>query len=328
MISTSTPSRFVGLASVALISCGSNEPSNLGSATPTTSIASPALSVPSAASSTEEAAEEDVKPVYPQTSDPPLPQAQKYCDLAYELAEQKRKECCPNVSFFPVRPTEECVRTLSYALRSGAVALSDADLSTCEAAVTSAAKACDWGGAWPDGCLGIVHGTREERGECRSSLECKEGMFCAGLGVSKPGKCNPSLPDGAKCGGVVDSLASFIKQDPERVNSPCKGTCNRRICAPRLKAGDACQSGLQCVAGARCAEGKCTEGPLPKEGPCEGGSCAEGSRCVDKQCVKELRIGDACTSAGACRSGSCEKGVCTMKCSLMPAPSAAPKSSK
>src|SRR5687767_10150992 len=80
--------------------------------------------------------DDEVKPVYPQTKDKPDPRATKYCELVHEVPEKRRKECCPSTPVTMFRPTEECSRTLSYALRSKALTLDDADLAACETAIT------------------------------------------------------------------------------------------------------------------------------------------------------------------------------------------------
>jgi hypothetical protein len=242
----------------------------------------------------------------------------------HEASERKRRECCPDTKFFPFLPTGECIRTLSYALRSQAVALEEKELAACEAAITAEAKACDWGGELPAACVGIVRGTLDTRGSCRSSLECKPGLFCAGLGTTKPGRCNPALETGARCGGVVDSLAAFVKQDVDAEHAVCKGLCHRGKCVDPVAEGGACTLALPCGPKTRCDEGKCVGGALPKDGQkCRDGACDAGHRCAGGTCKREGRLGDACAADETCRSGSCEGGKCAVKCGIFKtAPSA------
>lgn len=286
--------------------------------------ATAALSATQSASAAQDRApDDDVKPVYPQTAEAPDPTAQKYCDLVYEAAESKRKECCPSTPFTSFRPTGECARTLSHALRSGAVVLAKGALDACEAAVLAAAKQCDWGGEVPAACDGILVGQVAEQGVCRSSLECKEGTHCAGLGVASPGKCVRPKPDGARCSAAVDSLGAFVHQDTERKHPQCEGFCERHKCSPVLAVGAKCLSSLQCGADRTCLADKCSDAPLPAAGkPCAGGRCAKGNRCIEGACVTEKRIGEECASDLECRSQLCEKasnekGKCAMSCQIM-----------
>lgn len=265
---------------------------------------------------------DEAKPVYPQTQDPPDPAAERYCNLIYESSEQKRKECCPAMNFTGFRPTGECVRTLSYALRSKAVALDPKGLDACEAAITEEAKRCDWGGSIPAACEELVRGALGDREACRSSLECKEGLHCAGLGTTRPGKCAPAFPVGARCGGGPDSLGAFVRQDAERSHPECEGYCDRRVCAATVPPGKVCKSSVQCGRGLHCVRGGCTDAPLPSAGgSCADVPCAPGSRCVRGGCVVEKRLGDVCASDEECRSGACDAAdggprACTVRCTV------------
>jgi hypothetical protein len=266
---------------------------------------------------------DEIKPVYPRTQDPPEPAAERYCNLMYEVSESKRAECCPSMPFSVFRPTDECVRTLSYALRSKAVTLEKADLDACEAAIMEEAKHCDWSGATPAVCEGIVRGQIGEREVCRSSLECKDGLRCAGLGATKPGKCFPALPVGAPCGAGVDTLGAFIHQDPERTHPECDGYCDRRRCAASVEIGGACKTSLQCGFGRRCQSGHCTAAPLPSAGEaCGAAPCATGTICLRGTCVAPKRLGEACAGGDECRSGDCEiadggERQCSMNCEII-----------
>jgi hypothetical protein len=294
--------------------------------------ASAAASAHAAASATAEPAEDDdVKPVYPQSNDPPDPRATKYCDLVHELPEKKRKECCPAHPVTLFRPTGECVRTLTHALGSKALTLDLAELSSCEAALLEEAKHCDWGGTLPAACEGLLKGQLAEKELCRSALECKSGLECRGLGATTPGKCMPARPAGVQCGGVSDTLGAFTRQDAERGHEECEGYCQRRRCVKAGAIGEKCDRDHLCARGLRCDKQKCTEAPLPTEGqPCTDGpgACARNLRCAGGQCVAPKRIGEACATSEECRSQSCvggEAGKCAAQCvTQLPVSSAKP----
>ncbi len=316
----------VALASTICWSCQSGGGSGSGVSTNSDTAATPSGSGSAKAppvGSTEERADDDVKPVYPQTNDPPDPVAERYCNLIYEEAEKKRKECCPNIPFMSFRPTGECVRTLSFALHSKAMVIEKADLDGCETAIAAAAKQCDWGGEMPAACKGILRGQIPEKETCRSSLECKDGLYCAGLGVSAVGKCSPPRPDGYRCGGGADSLGAFVQQDVEAKHQQCQGVCDRRKCASALKTGEKCLSSVQCGETRICKGGKCADGALPKAGEkCFGAICEAGNRCLKGTCVVERRVGEECADDGECRSTFFEKsggakGVCKMSCQVI-----------
>jgi hypothetical protein len=272
----------------------------------------------------------EVKPVYPETNEPPDPQAERYCRLIYEAPETKRKECCPSVPFTAFRPTDQCVRTLSFALRSKAVALGEAALGACEAAILDEAKRCDWGGTMPAACEGIVRGQLDENAKCRSSLECKEGLHCGGLGAVTPGTCVPRGVTGTPCGGSTDTLAAFVRQDAERAHPQCGGQCERRRCADTVALGGKCGSSLQCGQGRFCLQQKCTDTPLPVAGkPCAQKMCAEGLACVNDMCSALRRLEEGCESDAECRSAHCERpdggaGKCAMSCRIIKPKSASP----
>lgn len=280
--------------------------------------------------SSVDAADDEVRPVYPQSNDPPHPTAARYCELVYEVAESKRKECCPSVAFGNFRPTTECVRTLSFALHSASVGLDPAALDACEAAIRSEAKQCDWGGNMPSVCKGIIRGTLDDGKSCKSTLECKEGTFCKELGVSTPGTCTKPQKEGERCSVAPDSLASFVAQDAEDKHPVCEGVCDRRKCIAPLALGAECRSAIPCGPGKRCQDMRCVNDTPPKLGEACSQSCEPGARCVAGKCAPEKRIGDGCEADAECRSAFCDKGSggkCAMNCQVIragssPTPSA------
>ena len=320
----------VPLLAILSWSCGSGtsgDPSATGApsttAPATSGAARPPATPATPAASDDRASDDDVKPVYPQTTDPPDPVAQKYCDLIHETAETKRKECCPSVPVTPFRPTVECARTLSYALKSKALVLEKADLDGCEAAILAEARQCDWGGELPAACKDILKGQVKPSGACRSALECEPGLFCAGLGVSTAGKCAPPRAEGGRCSKAVDSLGAFVHQDTEARHPRCTGYCERGQCVRLSAPGEKCTSSVQCGRDQRCRDQKCSDAPLPKAGEaCLGNLCEKGLRCAAGKCTAEKRIGEECGQSDECRSGRCDttagpKGRCAMSCEVL-----------
>jgi hypothetical protein len=223
-----------------------------------------------------------------------------------------------------VAPTAECVRTLSSALRSGAVALDAAEVDDCAAAAAKETEGCDWvtstGSPTPAACLGILRGKLEEGALCRSNLECTEGLRCRGLGATRPGKCAPPLPAARMCNVSTDSLAAFTGQDDfDRHHPECAGYCVRRQCTDAVAPGAACAASVECGPGARCVAGKCSSGPPPAPGEACTDACAAGSRCWRGKCVATKAGGEACEDDGECRA-HCERadggkvGTCAGQC--------------
>ena len=159
--------------------------------------------------------------------------AEEYCNAVKETVRKRRGECCPRVGAMAL--TGECTRTLSSALRSGAVTLEKADVDACAAAFVAYTTGCDWvtstGEPTVPACLGIIKGTLKDGAVCRSSLECEEGLRCQGLGATRPGRCAPPLARGY-CNIATDSLATFTSQtDVDRRHPECTGVCSRRSTA-------------------------------------------------------------------------------------------------
>jgi hypothetical protein len=292
---------------------------------PTASSAAPSASAEEIPPGLEGAPKGDeIRSVYPVTTDPPDPVATRYCHLVHERAEEKRRACCPGTTFFPFLPTAECARTLSAALRASAVAIEPAALDACEAAVAEESKHCDWGGTMPAACVGIVRGRIADGAACRSSLECGDGLFCAGLTPTHVGRCARPLPEGGTCGGSADQLAAFVRQEVEPAHPDCEGYCKLRRCTAPVGVGQRCAASVECGRGGHCVGGTCSAGALPLAGePCAGEPCAAGHRCLEGVCAAPKRLGEPCGSDEACRSGHCEAGGCALSCApFRPAPAA------
>jgi hypothetical protein len=274
----------------------------------------------------DEGDRDQVQPVYPYDKQPPLPLAERYCNGVKEAVKKRREECCPNTGAFAM--TSECIRTLSIALRTGAVKLDEAELEACLGAVKKETEGCDWmtsvGTPTTPACLGVLKGTLKEAAVCRSNLECEEGLRCRGLTATHPGRCALPLQAGP-CNISTDSLASFSGQDDvDRRHPECVGTCVRRQCIG-VASNAACVGSYQCGPKGYCVSGKCVEGPPPSVGqPCTD-ACAPGARCAKGKCVAPKTAAEACEEDAECR-GRCVRedagklGHCVSECPSFPRP--------
>jgi len=175
-----------------------------------------------------------VRSVYALDASAPDPRAVRLCTAIQEWPAARRAACRGETVGVVV--TSECVRTLSDALRIGAVTLAETDVDRCVGAMDRALAGCDWaGGAAPQppaACLDVVRGSLARGAACRSSLECAEGLRCRGVGPTSKGRCSPPLAPGAACGGSVDALAVYTRQNGYEARHPeCAGRCERGACA-------------------------------------------------------------------------------------------------
>lgn len=258
----------------------------------------------------QEGANDDLRPVYPIDNLPPLPLAARYCGAVREAPARRREACCPSMGAVP--ETGECVRTLSAALRSGAVTLDAAEVDACVAAVAKETAGCDWvtsvGSPTVAACLGLIKGTLKEGARCRSNLECEEGARCRALGATRQGKCSPPLPARRVCNISTDSLAAFTGQDDlDRRHPECAGYCVRKLCADAVAVGARCVGSFECGPKAHCVAGKCAEGPLPGPGQACTDACAAGAHCAKGKCATAKTEGESCEEDAECRA-HCERG--------------------
>jgi hypothetical protein len=294
-------------------------------ARPTASVsASPPVASASAAAAA--GGDDEIRPVYPNTNDPPDPLAGKLCEALHGVPVKRRAACCAHGAGFSLEG--ECTRTLSFALREKAVTVDPAAVDACAAAMARAHEGCAWvgptGAPLPAECDGIVRGTLEEGKRCRSSLECVDGLRCQGVGPTDMGQCAKPKGRGHVCAIAVDTLASFTRQDGFDERHPeCAGYCSHRRCDDFVAVGGACKTRAQCGPGKICAGGKCAEGALPGEGEaCVSGACAKGLRCAGGKCAAPKKEGEACENDAECLGGCVrgdggKKGTCGMKCSAL-----------
>lgn len=254
------------------------------------------------------AADEDaVRPVYEDQGRAPEALAVTLCDALHKRPEQRRAACCQGSEGIQVAPL--CARTLSVALRSGAVAVDPAAVTACAAAMEAAHAGCSWvgpeGPPFPPACERLVKGTLAAGARCRSALECQPGLRCAGGGPTDVGRCAPPGPDGTACALAVDTLATYTRQPLELDHRECPGYCERHLCRPPVQEGAACQAAGECAAGSHCAAGKCAPGAVAAAGEaCVAGECGAGLRCVTGTCRAPAPEGTACQADAECQ-GAC-----------------------
>lgn len=294
-----------------------------GSSPSASASASASAVAPAPQASDNEREASSPEPVYPRTNDPPDPLAERFCDAIHSLPAKRKAECCKSELGFTI--AGECVRTLSYALRSGAISLGAAEVDKCAEAVAKAYEGCDWvtplAAPLPPACVGVLKGTVKEGAKCRSSMECEDGLTCHGVAASDTGRCGKPRVAGA-CGRGIDTLASHTRQtDSERRHPECAGHCNGRRCDADVPLGGECKLSLECGPDRLCIDKKCSSAALPEAGkPCLQGACGGATRCIGGQCVAPKKSGEPCADDVEC-NGACEKpagapsGRCAMLCS-------------
>jgi hypothetical protein len=270
------------------------------------------------ASALDVSTSEKVRPVY-DTAGPVDPLAARLCQALYELPEKTRATCCGARA--GVVLDDACAGVLSAALRSKSLVLEATRLETCTQALAQAYSGCEWvgpfGPPFPKECQGLFTGRRAAGEACRSSLECANGLLCAGVGPTDPGRCSPPGEKGASCSTAVDALATYTRQDVDRLHPQCQGLCRRHRCEAALVAGATCEASQQCQVGQRCAGGHCVEGLAEEGQACSGGDCRPGLRCWEGRCTLPLGTGAACRSDFECRGGClAAAGQCGMRCDL------------
>ncbi len=264
--------------------------------------------------------EEGVRPVY-ETKGAADPRAARLCQALYALPEARRASCCAS------RPgivlDEACTGVLSAALSSNALLLDASGVEACTLALAHAYQGCEWvgpfGPPFPTECQGLFAGQRASGQSCRSSLECASGLLCAGAGPTDEGRCSPPGGKGASCSTAVDALATYTRQDVDRLHPQCQGLCRRHRCDEAAAPGAACETSQQCRPDHHCAEGRCADGPAALGQRCSGGDCAPGLRCLNGRCLAPRSNGAACTSDFECTGGCLAAGAsrrCGMRCDV------------
>jgi len=250
----------------------------------------------------------------------PDPVSARLCDALQGVPERRKAECCTTT---PARGlATECTDELAASRASNAIAVDARDVDRCAADTARALERCDWVTPYlpppPASCKSILHGRLDAGATCRSSLECRDGLRCAGTRCVAPGE------PGAPCSGAPDPLATITRQTDDARHPECTGYCFRGRCAAPVAVGGDCSADPQCVAGSHCAARRCVAGSRPALGePCAGASCADGLGCVAGTCVEPKANGEACTQPSDCRA-TClgaapdHPGTCGTRCSAWP----------
>ena len=229
---------------------------------------------------------------------------QRLCDALQTVPETRKARCCGTVPSGGL--AGECARELGRSLRDDALTLDPTDVERCAAESARQLEGCDWVTPYlpptPASCRGIVRGRLEAGAHCRSSLECRDGLFCRGSGPTAPGACAPPGGSGAACGGALDTLATYARQtDADTRHPECDGFCLKGRCIAAVASGGECSSDRQCGAGSHCASRRCVDGPRPKLGEaCEGTTCQGDLVCVDGRCAQARKAGEPCTHPFEC----------------------------
>ena len=300
---------------VACLACTKKEPAPAAAAPPGTAAPAQEPAAPAVAGGVPDA--DEIKPVYSSFAGPVLPLAEKLCGALHRLSAVRRAACCHGQPGTEL--SGECAKIVSGALRNGGLTLDAAAVDKCVAAREKSFEGCSWVGGFreplPAECRGLFAGKVAPGAVCRSSLECRGGLHCDGVGPLDPGRCQPQRADGESCGAAVDSLVVFTMQHDAEGHAECTGYCGRRRCEPRASLGAACLAERQCAPGLHCDGKVCAAGALPAAGDKCLGGCAAGSRCVAGVCKPHKADGAACTSDNECRGGCLPAThVCGMRC--------------
>jgi len=250
-----------------------------------------------------------------------LPLAKKYCDAVYKLRAKKKAKCCKE-SYSTPTFLGICSNSLTLSVKEGAIGFKKEKVEACIQGIKALHQGCDWVDSLPQPlpeiCLGIVEGHLIKGQRCRSHLECRKGLHCAGVGPLRRGRCMPPKEEGYMCGTGVDPLAAYIGQVVLNKDHPeCQGFCRKNRCLSRKRIKNGCSADIHCVSGEHCANGKCQKGHYARLGKACTGRCEAGARCVNLRCASLKKIGEACKTDFECR-GACliEKGKKTGKCGM------------
>jgi hypothetical protein len=240
-----------------------------------------------------------VRSVYPLDASAPDPLAARLCAALHETEANRRAVCCSSTP--GVLVTSECVRMLSAAMHFDAVRVDPAKIDACLQGIDATYAGCDWVGPNapqpPPACEdALVTGKLAQGSRCRSSLECAAGLRCHGVGPTQSGTCGEPKDDGVSCGGTVDSLAVYTRQNHfDAVHPECKGWCDRRKCEAPVPKGTPCSPQTKCAEGLACVQGKCD---LPRDVPA----------------ATRKPAGQVCKADAECVGGCLQGGTCGMKC--------------
>lgn len=153
-------------------------------------------------------------------------------------------------------------------------------------------------------CLAAVTGTVAAGAACSGLFECASGLCVPDAPGACPARCPTVLGKGAVCqlrvGPECDARQSLL--------------CIQGQCRPPGRAGDGCDSDLDCDSEHVCAAGRCA--PLLGEGTaCDGdAACQVGLACIGERCVHRAGEGQPCATTldevdAAFRFAGCAEGL-------------------
>ncbi len=146
----------------------------------------------------------------------------------------------------------------------------------------------------------------EEKGDCAKPE--KGDAFCWTGGMADaPGRCAVSLPPalGAPCFtplGTEDKKQLTFSECNNDKTMVCDKATNK--CAPRQKAGGACEQAYECDDNSVCSGAGTCKSMLGA--PCkETRSCAIKQSCSKGKCVAGKKLGESCDDFAECAEGMC-----------------------
>jgi hypothetical protein len=201
-------------------------------------------------------------------------------DFCVAKAEHECEALAPKCSFAEATcvtaRTAACTNVLAPSQRSTVRAFNEDNIADCTRAIDStlvkdAISPADWQ-KLTDVCNRVWSANRPKGGECTSSYDCEENLFCdKGFCASEVVK---KAPDFCTTAGEVCAKGEYCEQK----------SATQFGCLVRAGTGLAC--GVQ------------PDGKKPV--------CVESLRCVEAKCVEKLAVQMPCASNDDCQSGLCE----------------------
>lgn len=249
----------------------------------------------------------------------PDPLAARACAALQALPAQRKQACCGTGGG---DLSAICTAELAAAVARGAVKLDRARVDACAAASATALDGCGWVGPLlpkpPVECATLVEGALAAGKQCRSSLECSDGLYCRGVTPGGTGTCAAPAEPGGRCENPADNLVSFTRAKDDPRHPVCRGACLKGQCLALIDEGGACPSSAACANGLHCKDGHCTRDALPKLGEACSASaeCGDGSICAEGRCATPKDGGATCKLPFECRSLECSNGTCADVCAV------------
>lgn len=156
--------------------------------------------------------------------------------------------------------------------------------------------------------LELLAGCSGPGGSCRSSRDCRSGLYCAGPNERRGCGIPPRelCTDGSSCSGQSCHAISD-PCSPDGIGSECGPPCSAASCAPGFRCSPQkacepvpCDEGLTCPGHQRCDPAVAHAG-----GPVH----ARTSGCVDIACTADRD----CPAGKACVNATCQDGAGTCR---------------